>query len=296
MVFKSERGRMTVSYNKLLTNQLLVRCLNSVSVEIETIRGAACPIPQENCVFTFSSHTEATNFVSDIHESQTALWNHREVIMEQSFRNQHSDYYLEAQQYGYYSPRPMSARTAAGYVLVAPDIPPVLTPRMRVLPPVPHPNRHKRSPFTVSARTPREDMEENWRSPNENRTTPTKVDKDFTTCPVPGSVTQSPIRKRSKGSSKDSFQPGPSNGGGDADFVYNSLTHAMALQQSSGLNLSTSSQSEETPMTKTEQTDKESEPISKAQTKVFPVADILVSSKRDVGTGGNGLKHMLSRS
>lgn len=271
MVFKHERGRVNVSYNKLLTNQLVVRCLNSVSVEVEPARSLS-NLQQENCVFTFSNHTEANKFVHDIHESQTILWNHREMLTEQSMRGQQSEYFMENPNYGYYSPRPLSARSPAGYMMVPSDIPPSLTPRMKVLPPVPQQNRQKRSPFTVSARTPRADLDENWRGTPEPLTVGSA--EVGTQVPTPNSVTQSPMRKRSKGSSKDNHLGASSVGAGDGDFVYNSLTHAMALQQNAQPSFKQNCTLEASTMNE----------VSNGRR--FPASEVLVSNKRDVGTGG----------
>ncbi|ODN01019.1 hypothetical protein Ocin01_05661 [Orchesella cincta] len=257
MVFRHDRGRVTVKYNRLLTNQLLVRCLNPVSVEVEPARSLG-NIPQETCVFTFTCHSEANKFILDINESQCTAWNHREVFLEQSMRSQ-ADHYIaqSAANMGYFSPRPLSARAIpSGYLVQAVvDKSPSLTPRgMRILPPIGPQNRTKRTPFTVSARTPRADLDENWR--NREAVSPHSTDADYNRPSTPSSTTQSPMKKRSKGSSND----GGSNnnyigGSGDGDFVYNSLTHAMAL------------------------------PTGYYKKRRFPASDVLVSNKRDVGTG-----------
>lgn len=278
MVFKNERGRVSISYNKLLTNQLLVRCLNPVSVEIEPARHLP-NAPQENCVFTFTSHSEANKFVHDIHESQTILWNHREMLMEQSLHGQHAaDYYMESPGFGYYSPRPLSARSSTGYMMITPDLPPSLTPRMKVLPPVPQQSRQKRSPFTVSARTPRADLDENWRGPSDSTSVHATV-LDGSVPSTPSSVPQSPMRKRSKGSNKDGYTTANSVGG-DGDFVYNSLTHAIALQQNVPV-IFKAPNGNGTPAPET------NVPVTEVSCgRRFQAAEVLVSNKRDVGTGG----------
>ncbi|CAL8126742.1 unnamed protein product [Orchesella dallaii] len=274
MVFRHDRGRVTVKYNRLLTNQLLVRCLNPVSVEVEPARSLG-NIPQETCVFTFTCHSEANKFIVDINESQCTAWNHREVFLEQSMRSQ-ADHYIaqQAANLGYFSPRPLSARAIpSGYLVQAViDKSPALTPRgIRILPPIGPQNRSKRSPFTVSARTPRADLDENWR--NRDAGSPHSSDADYNRPATPSSTTQSPMKKRSKGSSNDGSNKSYMGGSGDGDFVYNSLTHAMALQQDVAKTI-------KPPASPSEETTN----LFKNRRR-FQASDVLVSNKRDVGTG-----------
>ncbi|CAL8120870.1 unnamed protein product [Orchesella dallaii] len=271
MVFRQDIGHVTVMYNRLLTNHLLVRCLNPVSVEVEPVRSIG-NIPQEVCVFTFKCYNEANKFIVDINENQSSAWNHGEVFVEPFMRSQADQYIAQqAANLGYFSPRPLSARAIpSGYfsqsVLTKS---PALTPRgMRILPPIGPQNWSQRSPSTASARTPRADLNENWR----NGDAASPHSSAYKRPATPGSTTQSPMKKCSKGPNNDGSNKTYMGGSGEEDFVYRSLTHVVALQHgvSNTIKPVASANEETTNLFKNRRR--------------FQVSDVLVSNKRNVGT------------